>query len=103
MRMTSLVALGVGGVGVAAAVAVVVSIGSMASPAMSLPWEASPVSAQGGGQAGSASVEAREHLRRGTELARQGLFDGAVAEFRKYVTAVPNDADGHFLLGRSLL
>ncbi|HZI93282.1 MAG TPA: hypothetical protein VFE84_03490 [Patescibacteria group bacterium] len=32
-------------------------------------------------QAGSASVEAREHLRRGTELARQGLFDGAAATY----------------------
>jgi len=49
------------------------------------------------------SVEAREHLRKGIELARQGLFDGAAAELRSYLAAAPQDAEGHFQLGRSLL
>ena len=50
-----------------------------------------------------ASVEAREHLRKGIELARQGLHDGAAAELRRYVSVMPDDPDGHFHLGRALL
>ncbi|MGH9870586.1 MAG: tetratricopeptide repeat protein [Candidatus Polarisedimenticolia bacterium] len=53
--------------------------------------------------ASSASVEARERLRRGLELSRQGLYDGAAAELRRYVEAVPGDADARFQLGRTLL
>lgn len=49
------------------------------------------------------SVEAREHLRRGIELARQGLHDGAVAELRSAVEGLPSDPDVWFHLGRSLL
>ncbi len=51
----------------------------------------------------STSVEAREHLRRGVELARQGLHEGAVAEFRKCIAIEPRNADARFQMGRSLL
>ena len=54
-------------------------------------------------QTPAGSVEGREHLRRGTELARQGLHDGAAAELRLYLAEVPGDADAHFQLGRSLM
>jgi len=56
-----------------------------------------------GATSGSASVEAREHLRRGLELSRQGLAEAAVAEFQKYLAVVPNDANAHYQLGRALL
>ncbi len=49
------------------------------------------------------TVDSREHLRRGMELARQGLHDGAVAEFRRSIELYPKDPDAHFYLGRSLL
>jgi cytochrome c-type biogenesis protein CcmH/NrfG len=48
-------------------------------------------------------VEARERLRRGMELSRQGLYDGAAAELRRCVEAAPRDAEARFQLGRSLL
>ncbi|HEY3176323.1 MAG TPA: FG-GAP-like repeat-containing protein [Candidatus Polarisedimenticolia bacterium] len=48
-------------------------------------------------------LEAREHFRRGLELARQGLHEGAAAEFRGYLAEVPKDPDAHFQLARSLL
>lgn len=49
------------------------------------------------------SIEAREHFRRGLELSRQGLHDGAAAEFQSYLAAVPNDAEGHFQYARALM
>ncbi len=51
----------------------------------------------------AADLEAREHLRRGIELARQGLHDGAVAEFRKSISLSPENPDTHYHMGRSLL
>ncbi|HKY32710.1 MAG TPA: FG-GAP-like repeat-containing protein [Candidatus Polarisedimenticolia bacterium] len=54
-------------------------------------------------QSPSSLVEAREHLRRGLELGRQGLHDGAAAELRRYLETVPDDAEARFHLGRSLL
>jgi len=54
-------------------------------------------------QTSAGSIEAREHLRRGMELARTGLHEGAVAEFRAYIQAVPDDAEAHFQLARSLI
>ncbi len=53
-------------------------------------------------QAHAAPLEAREHLRRGVELARQGLHDGAVAELRRSIEIYPDDAEAHFFLGRSM-
>ncbi|HET6372012.1 MAG TPA: tetratricopeptide repeat protein, partial [Candidatus Polarisedimenticolia bacterium] len=51
----------------------------------------------------SSAIEAKEHFRRGLELARQGLHDGAVAEFQAYLASSPNDAEARFQLGRSLI
>jgi tetratricopeptide (TPR) repeat protein len=51
----------------------------------------------------SARIEARERLRSGMELARQELHQGAVAELRRYLEIVPDDAEARFQLGRSLL
>lgn len=51
----------------------------------------------------SGSVEARERLRRGMELSRQGLHEGAAAELGRYLEAVPDDGEARCLLGRSLL
>ena len=63
---------------------------------------AAPPSAQTA-SGNSSNIEAREHFRRGLELSRQGLHDGAAAEFQSYVTAVPNDAEGHFQYARALM
>jgi tetratricopeptide (TPR) repeat protein len=51
----------------------------------------------------SERIEARERLRSGMELARQELHEGAVAELRRYLEIVPDDAEARFQLGRSLL
>ena len=57
------------------------------------------------GMAGSSSeaVEARERLRRGMELSRQGLHEGAAAELGRYLETVPDNGEARCLLGRSLL
>ena len=91
---------------VVAACALMFAQGSPGIQGVAASAGAAPPAAGSGAQGAlspSASVEAREHLRRGLELARQGLFDGAVAELRRYVDAVPADPEGHFHLGRALL
>jgi tetratricopeptide (TPR) repeat protein len=50
----------------------------------------------------AAKVEFDEHLQRGLELARQGLDEGAEAEFRRCVQLDPGDARARTQLGRLL-
>ncbi len=49
------------------------------------------------------AAESRMHLRRGMDLARQGLHEQAVEEFRRSIDLSEGDPDAHFHLGRSLL
>src|SRR5262245_46503629 len=53
-------------------------------------------------QTSSASPDDSETLRRGLELARQGQLDQAVAQLRLHVQSWPDDAKGHYYLGRLL-
>jgi len=49
------------------------------------------------------SVEFREHFQRGLELYRQGLLEGALAEFKQCVDINPDDADLEFHIGRIIM
>lgn len=49
------------------------------------------------------SVEFREHYQRGLELSRQGLLEGALAEFKQCLTIDPEVADLQYQIGRLML
>ena len=51
---------------------------------------------------GRVRIELEEHFQRGTQLLRQGLDEGAAAEFRRCIALDPTDFRPHLQLGRML-